>query len=286
MIQLILRNSLAAVFLLGTLFTASSASAQSMELEGGNSAKAFASENSGSMSGSGLRNANSLDYEMPAPPPERPRPYCDQFPGFCDWLALKDNSSERDQDDEDQLETPSGNVSADRDDEASATNRSIVGWQSASISTLEKQETLQPVALEVPSLAIAAGVNGVGTDANRSMQVPDDFNTVGWYRYGPSPGEPGSAVIAGHLDDASGRSVFFDLQKIEAGADVYVTFEDSSRARFRVYDKRSYDSRNIPSKEIFARDGDPNLALITCGGRWDSSAGRYTETVVIYAEPA
>jgi sortase (surface protein transpeptidase) len=286
MTQLILRNSLAIVFLLGMLFTASGVRAQSAELEGGNRATTSASERLESVSRSGLRNASPLDYEMAAPPAEQTRPYCDQFPSLCEWLALKDASSEREQADQDQAEAPDGNGSGDRESESISTNRSVVGWQSASIDTLEQQNTLQPVAMEVPSLTIAAGVTGVGTDANRAMQVPDDFNTVGWYRYGPSPGEPGSAVVAGHLDDARGRSVFFDLQRIEVGAEVYVTFEDSSRARFRVYEKRSYDSGNIPSKEIFARNGDPVLALITCGGRWDSSIGRYTETVVIYAEPA
>ena len=34
------------------------------------------------------------------------------------------------------------------------------------------------------------------------MDLPEDVDRVGWYRFGPAPGADGSAVLAGHVDDA------------------------------------------------------------------------------------
>ena len=218
--------------------------------------------------------SNSIDYAFPEPPPERSREYCEPIPRLCDWLAAHGALI-------DPLpETANANGQA-----SNGESKSAVGWQSASINALNQERSATPVALNVPSLSITADVAGVGIASDKSMQVPDDYNTVGWYRHGPAPGENGSSVIAGHLDDSRGRSVFYDLQDIETGEVVEIEFDDGTRSTFKVTDKRSYDAGNIPADRIFSRDGDPRLALITCGGRWDSSAGRYTETVVVYAEP-
>jgi len=36
------------------------------------------------------------------------------------------------------------------------------------------------------------------------LRPPVDFTKVGYYREGPVPGDPGPAVLAGHVDDTSG----------------------------------------------------------------------------------
>ena len=41
--------------------------------------------------------------------------------------------------------------------------------------------------------------------------------------------------------------------------------------------------RNVEA--IFARVGTRSLVLITCGGAFDSSTGRYADNVVVIAEP-
>jgi sortase (surface protein transpeptidase) len=231
-----------------------------------------------------------VEHEFNQPPITDGTSDCVRISRLCDWLSdhgslfgpfSGHDSSEIVVPDEDEEEVPSTSSSSS----SSGENRSVVGWQSATIGSFQQQKAAAPTSLSVPSLSILANVSGVGIDSDRSMQVPDDNNTVGWYRHGPVPGESGSAVIAGHLDDYYGRSVFFDLRHIEIGADILITYEDGSATAFRVFDKQSYDSRNIPSEKIFTRDGEPVLAMITCGGQWDRSAGRYTETVVVYAQP-
>lgn len=238
------------------------------------------------------RTASSMEYEFPAPPPERERTDCERISRFCDWLAHYGALIENDDETDDSSSPVVPDDVADGDDETTANgspestgeNRSIVGWQSASVSTIQANTSPDPATLQIPSLSISANVSDVGIDQNREMEVPNDFNTVGWYRYGPRPGDNGSSVFAGHLDDAQGRSVFFDLQYVEIGAEISIAMEDNSVRDFVVTAKVAYDSQNLPA-EIFTREGKPQLALLTCGGDWDSSAGRYTETVVVFAAP-
>jgi sortase (surface protein transpeptidase) len=226
------------------------------------------------------RTASSMEYEFPAPPPERERSECERISRFCEWLAQHGVLIEN----EDNVAGSENDTAANGFTDSGQGNRSAVGWQSASVSTIQANSSPDPVALNIPSLSISADVADVGIDQNREMEVPNDYNTVGWYRYGPRPGDEGSSVIAGHLDDAQGRSVFFDLQYIELGAEISIVMEDGSSQDFYVTAKVAYDSQNLPP-EIFSREGNPQLALLTCGGTWDSSAGRYTETVVVFAAP-
>jgi sortase (surface protein transpeptidase) len=118
------------------------------------------------------------------------------------------------------------------------------------------------------------------------MDVPDNTRDVAWYRYGPRPGEPGSAVLAAHVDLAGqGRGVFFSLQSLEPGEVVVVTFDDGSAVRFRVEARVTYAKEELPLEVIFSREGPPVLTLVTCGGRFDRSASRYDSNVVVYAIP-
>ncbi|MEX2425949.1 MAG: class F sortase [Thermomicrobiaceae bacterium] len=229
--------------------------------------------------------ASSMEYEFPDPPEPREIDDCAPISRFCEWLARYDALIETEIGSGSGTDLVVPEESSNNVDSSASENRSVVGWKSASIDALEQQQRLQPVQLDVPSLSISAAVSGVGINEDRSMQVPNDFNTVGWYRHGPSPGDAGSAAIAGHLDDVNGKSVFYDLQFVEEGSEITVTMENGDRREFQVHEKVAYDSTNLPAGEVFTREGDPRLALITCGGDWDSSKGRYSQTVVVYASP-
>ncbi len=54
---------------------------------------------------------------------------------------------------------------------------------------------------------------------------------------------------------------------------------------FEVTDLRQYDKDELPFDEIFARDGDPRLTLITCGGAFNPSLLSYEDNVVVRAVP-
>jgi hypothetical protein len=41
------------------------------------------------------------------------------------------------------------------------------------------------------------------------MQVPSDFAVAGWFIGGAVPGQPGPAMISGHVDSCTGPAVFY-----------------------------------------------------------------------------
>ena len=59
-----------------------------------------------------------------------------------------------------------------------------------------------PTFLVIPALGVRASVEKVGLTPQNAMANPSSFKTVAWFRLGIEPGATGSAVIAGHLDNA------------------------------------------------------------------------------------
>jgi sortase family protein len=144
-----------------------------------------------------------------------------------------------------------------------------------------------PVRIRVPDAGVDAPVVAAGVDAHGGMDVPLDVRTIGWYRFGPGPGSAGgSAVLAGHVDDRDqGPGAFYRLRELAAGSPVEVTLADGKVVTYRVGTVERMAKGALPAGQLFARDGAPRLALITCGGDFDRATGGYTDNVVVTAEP-
>jgi hypothetical protein len=147
---------------------------------------------------------------------------------------------------------------------------------------LEGSEAPAPVRLRIPALGVDAPIDGVGVDGS-AMDIPASADLVAWYEYGPRPGEPGSSVLAAHVDWGGRRGAFFDLRDIPPGALVEVEFADGGVRRFEVVRLTSYDKDDLPVDDIFRRDGEPIVTLITCGGAFNPSLRSYEDNVVAYA---
>ncbi len=145
---------------------------------------------------------------------------------------------------------------------------------------------LTPQSLSIPDLGVVAPIDSYGVDVDGQMDVPSNVEDVGWYQFGPSPGEAGSAVLAAHVDLVNqGPGVFFDLKDIALGSLVTVGFDDGSARSFEVVARRVYDKDELPLEQIFSRTGPPVLTLITCGGGFSRSDRSYDSNVVVYAVP-
>lgn len=155
---------------------------------------------------------------------------------------------------------------------------------SGRLEDLEGEPTSQPVRLRIDALGIDAPIQAVGV-RDGEMEVPSRSGAVGWYRFGASPGQQGSAVLAAHVSWGGERGVFYSLRDLPPGAAIEVTFEDGSVRRFRSAALASYDKDDLPVGEIFRREGDPGLTLITCGGAFNPSLRSFENNVVAYALP-
>ncbi|WP_425336473.1 class F sortase [Streptomyces afghaniensis] len=138
--------------------------------------------------------------------------------------------------------------------------------------------------LLIPYLRIDAPVMDLGLDRERRLTAPpeDDPKLVGWYRYGASPGERGTAVAVGHLDTDSGPAVFAGLPELTRGRIVKARRADGRIAVYTVDKIKSYEKAHFPSKEVYGARGRPELRLITCGGSYDRRKG-YSGNVVVFA---
>ena len=143
----------------------------------------------------------------------------------------------------------------------------------------------QPVRLQIPSLHIDALVQHVGITKTGNMGIPSNFTDVAWYKYGPTPGQLGSAVIDGHVDNGLGLpGVFKKLGDLLPGDDVYVISQDGQRLHFVVKDLQSYIYNQAPNEFIFNRKDRARLNLITCEGTWLKAGRTYDRRLVVYTE--
>jgi len=142
-----------------------------------------------------------------------------------------------------------------------------------------------PVRIRIPAIGVSAPVMEVGKNADGTVQVPPlgDHDLTGWYKYGPAPGQPGAAVILGHVDSATGISVFFDLRYLRHGDRVYVTLADRKVAVFAVDGLQKAAKTAFPTAAVYASADYPELRLITCGGPFDAATGHYLDNIIVYA---
>ncbi len=143
-----------------------------------------------------------------------------------------------------------------------------------------------PVSLVVAGTDISVEVVDVGIEENDAMEIPDSFYEAGWYRYGPAPGaEAGNAVIAAHVDSLTEVMPFAQLKDVAIGTTVTVGLEDGRSLTYAVSDVRNVPKATLNGSEIFKRDGDHELKIITCGGEWLAEEGDYEDNVVLTALP-
>ncbi|MFI1196726.1 class F sortase [Micromonospora sp. NPDC020750] len=143
----------------------------------------------------------------------------------------------------------------------------------------------RPVSLAVPAIGVSAPVAPVGQAPDGSVDVPPLANAdeTGWYDRGPTPGEPGRAVIVGHVDTKSGPAVFYDLSKLKTGDRIEVTRADGDVVLFAVDSVEHFGKDALPADRVYGDDGPPGLRLITCGGQWVGGRTGYADNVVAFA---
>ena len=162
---------------------------------------------------------------------------------------------------------------------------------SAAADSFHSPRTHQTVALPVRIRIPAIGVNSVlerlGRLADGSIDLPHrQIQDAGWYREGPRPGQPGPAVIIGHVDWDHGPAVFFDLDQLRPGDQVYVDRADGSVGRFRVTGMSQVPKVRFPTDLVFGQNLEVSLRLVTCGGSFDRTTRNYRDNVIVFASPA
>lgn len=144
-----------------------------------------------------------------------------------------------------------------------------------------------PVEVRLPTLGVAAPVGPIGVEQDGELEIPEDVRTVGWYRYGPRPGDArGSTVLSGHVDSAEqGQGAFFRLRELGPGDTVLVRLSDRTTWRYRVVAREEWPKTATPLDRLFSRTGAPRLTLVTCGGGFREEISSYTDNIAVTAVP-
>jgi LPXTG-site transpeptidase (sortase) family protein len=145
-----------------------------------------------------------------------------------------------------------------------------------------------PASVEISAARISAEVVPVGIADDGQMELPPDPDVLGWYRFGPAAGDGrGSVVLAGHVDSLThGVGQLARLTESKAGDEVLVHTDSGQVMRYTVVDVRNVPKSELPLEEVFKRDGDERLLLITCGGEFDRRQGSYSDNIVVTAVAA
>ena len=144
-----------------------------------------------------------------------------------------------------------------------------------------------PVSIAIPAIAVRSPLQPLGLNRDGTLQVPQPgpfYNEAAWYKYSPTPGQPGPSIIEGHIDSAAdGPSVFFRLGALKPGDEIDVTLADRTVAVFTVTGVRQYPKAAFPTATVYGNTDFAALRLVTCGGAFDTAARSYKANTVVFA---
>lgn len=141
-----------------------------------------------------------------------------------------------------------------------------------------------PDRVVIPAIRVDAPLMPVGLDADGWVDAPppQDPNLAGWFTGGVSPGEKGTAVVVGHVDNMQGPAVFYGLGALKKGNRVEIRRKDGKTALFEIYGIEVFEKNNFPGDRVYGSKGTPELRVITCGGGFSKQNG-YAGNVVAFA---
>ncbi|MFJ7335799.1 class F sortase [Streptomyces sp. NPDC101110] len=141
-----------------------------------------------------------------------------------------------------------------------------------------------PDRVRIPAIQVDAPIIPVGLDADGWVGAPppEDPNLAGWFTGAVTPGEKGTAVVVGHVDNQQGPAVFYGLGALKQGNRVEVARQDGKTAEFEIYGVEVFEKNNFPGDRVYASKGGPELRVITCGGGFSKQEG-YAGNVVAFA---
>ncbi|WP_158588121.1 sortase domain-containing protein [Actinomadura logoneensis] len=106
---------------------------------------------------------------------------------------------------------------------------------------------------------------------------------AGWLASGPSPGEPGAAVVLAHRGTGTAPAVLARLRDLRPGDIIAVARLDGTVAVFRMTRSEQVPKRRFSESRVLLGGSVPELRLITCAGRFDHARRAYDDNLIVYA---
>jgi LPXTG-site transpeptidase (sortase) family protein len=164
----------------------------------------------------------------------------------------------------------------------------VVGMSSGSSSSSSAPSLLlgpaAPMKVTVPSISASSSLVPTGVLPDGSLDVPPLSQPMqaSWYDKSPTPGQPGPAVVLGHVNGNGRPGIFANLDKVKAGEEVMIDRADGQTAVFTVSHVDTVPKDNFPTADVYNDTPDSQVRLITCGGDLDRAAHSYLSNVIVY----
>ncbi|MFC9291530.1 class F sortase, partial [Streptomyces sp. NPDC057052] len=147
----------------------------------------------------------------------------------------------------------SGEFDAGPPQPASAAAADARATQDTFGKTVQALPFAEPDRVRIPAIRVDAPVMQVGLDTDGWVGAPppEDPNLAGWFTGAVSPGEKGTAVVVGHVDNMQGPAVFYGLGALKKGNHVEVTRRDGKTAVFEIYGVEVFEKNNFPGDRVY-----------------------------------
>lgn len=140
----------------------------------------------------------------------------------------------------------------------------------------------KPTHIRAENAYLDADIIELGLQENNEIEVPKTYTETGWYKFGPTPGELGPAVILGHVAAEVGPGVFGYLWMVKPGDLIEVDREDGTTAIFRVDKLETYPQNNFPTSLVYGDIDYAGLRLITCTGIFNEEDKTFSSNLIVY----
>jgi hypothetical protein len=148
----------------------------------------------------------------------------------------------------------------------------------------------RPAKMVIPAINAESTLIPLGLNPDKTFAVPPVSNPkqASWFDGGPTPGDPGPAVILGHIDGHKIEGIFWRLKELKPGDVVEIFYVDNSERDFHVTRNIQAPKNKFPATEVLGFTPDPELRLITCGGAFDphgaaDGTGSYLSNTIVFA---
>jgi sortase (surface protein transpeptidase) len=146
----------------------------------------------------------------------------------------------------------------------------------------------EPVEVTIPAIDATSSLVGLGLNEDQTVRVPpvEEPMQASWFTGAPKPGEPGPAIVLGHVNGGGQAGIFHRLHELAAGDEVLIRRADGTTVRFVVSRVDRVPKDDFPTDQVYGNTQGPELRLITCGGVFDREEHSYVDNVIVYATVA
>lgn len=144
--------------------------------------------------------------------------------------------------------------------------------------TLWPGPSANPIRLTIEDIELDAEIVPVGLSEDNEINVLPEAERVSWLSY-YVPGQLGNALLLGHNQWSKKPAVFKDLDKLEVGAKMTISYEDGTSLGFELYEIFVHDSYVLPT-DVVDLYSEERTTLITCHGAFNSEIGTSESRVV------